>query len=150
MSVAKVLVVDDERIAARNLHYILQKEGHKVETALSGVQAIEMLEAAGENGYDVVLTDLRMPGVDGMQILAKARALHPDIEVIMVTGFATVNSALEAVKAGAYHYLAKPYNISEVRLVVRDALEKRALKRENRQLKERLAQAQENGRNGKE
>lgn len=142
MRAVKVLVVDDEKIAARNLQYILGKEGYTVEVALSGPEAAKMLEAEAENGYDLVLTDLRMPEVDGMQILATARALHPDVEVIMVTGFATVSSALEAVKAGAYHYLAKPYNISEVRLVVRDALEKRALKRENRQLKEQLAQAQ--------
>ena len=142
MKAVKVLVVDDEKIAARNLQYILSKEGYTVEVALSGPEAVKMLEAEAENGYDLVLTDLRMPEVDGMQILATARALHPDVEVIMVTGFATVSSALEAVKAGAYHYLAKPYNISEVRLVVRDALEKRALKRENRQLKEQLAQAQ--------
>lgn len=142
MKAVKVLVVDDEKIAARNLQYILSKEGYTVEVALSGPEAVKMLEAEAENGYDLVLTDLRMPEVDGMQILATARALHPDVEVIMVTGFATVSSALEAVKAGAYHYLAKPYNISEVRLVVRDALEKRALQRENRQLKEQLAQAQ--------
>lgn len=143
MNTANVLVVDDEKIAARNLFHILQKEGYKVEIALSGEQAIERLEAVAENAYDIILTDLRMPGVDGMEILARARVLHPDVEVIMVTGFATVNSAIEAVRAGAYHYLAKPYNISEVRLLVRDALEKRALKRENRQLKERLAQTQE-------
>ena len=142
MKAVKVLVVDDEKIAARNLQYILGKEGYTVEIALSGPEAVKMLKAEAENGYDLVLTDLRMPEVDGMQILATARALHPDVEVIIVTGFATVSSALEAVKAGAYHYLAKPYNISEVRLVVRDALEKRALKRENRQLKEQLAQAQ--------
>jgi DNA-binding NtrC family response regulator len=144
MNAVRVLVVDDEKIAARNLQYILSKEGYTVEVALSGPEAITMLEAA-VNGYDLVLTDLRMPEVDGMQILATARALHPDVEVIMVTGFATVSSALEAVKAGAYHYVAKPYNISEVRLVVRDALEKRALKQENRQLKEQLAQAQGRG-----
>lgn len=150
MRTVNVLVIDDEKIAARNLHYILQKEGYTVNIALSGEQGIEMLEAAAMNEYDIVLTDLRMPGVDGMQILARARELHPDVEVIVVTGFATVSSAMAAVKAGAYHYLAKPYNISEVRLIVRDALEKRALKQENRQLKEKLALVQEGNINGKE
>jgi len=143
MKSVKVLVVDDEKIAARNLQYILSKEGYTVEVALSGQEAANILTTAPENDYDLVLTDLRMPEVDGMKILALARTNHPDIEVIMVTGFGTVSSALAAVQAGAYHYVAKPYNINEVRLVVRDALEKRALKRENRQLKEKLALAQE-------
>lgn len=81
--------------------------------------------------------------MDGMQVLAKARELHTEVEVIMITGFASESSALEALSAGAYHYLAKPYNIREVRQVVRNALEKRALKRANRQLKEQLAKVQE-------
>ena len=135
----RVLIVDDEKIALRNLQHIMKKEGYEVETAESGLLAIKMLEKSLDNEFDVVLTDLKMPEVDGMEVLAKSRKICPDTEVIMVTGYATMNSAIEAVKAGAYHYISKPFELDEVRRVVKKALEKRLLKLENRELKEKLA-----------
>jgi DNA-binding NtrC family response regulator len=139
MEKAKILIVDDEKIALRNLRHILVKEGHEVQTAESGTRALKVLKGMVEDEFDLVLTDLRMPGVDGMEILELSKKLFPDTEVVMITGYATVNSALEAIKAGAYHYVAKPYKLEEVRRVVREALEKRRLRLENRQLKNNLA-----------
>ncbi len=144
MKDVRILVVDDEKIAVRNLQYILKKEGYAVAAAQSGAKALKMIEQAVEDEaeFDVVLTDLRMPGVDGMAVLDRTKQLCPDTEVIMVTGYATVDSAIEAVKAGAFYYVAKPFKLEEVRRVVREALEKRQLKMENRQLRETLARVQ--------
>jgi DNA-binding NtrC family response regulator len=131
----RILVVDDEEVALINLVYVLKKEGYAVTGVQSGPEAVKLL---ARHEYDLVLTDLKMEKVDGMEVLARARERHPDIEVIMITGYATVDSAIEAMKAGAYHYIAKPYKLDEVRKVVREALEKTALKRENQRLKEHL------------
>jgi DNA-binding NtrC family response regulator len=134
---ASVLVVDDERIAARNLEHLLKKEGYDVCTAQSGAAALALLE---QRPFDVVLTDLRMEKVDGMQVLARCRTLHPDAEVILVTGYATTESAVQAMKDGAFYYIAKPFRLDEVRKVVAEAVAKIRLKRENRELREQLEQ----------
>lgn len=131
----RLLVVDDESTALKNLEYILKKEGYEVIATQSGPKALKILE---EEGFAVVLTDLRMEKVDGMQILERCRQLYPDSEVIIITGYATINSAVEAMKKGAYHYIAKPYKLDEVRKVVSEAVEKNRLKKEIRELKERL------------
>jgi DNA-binding NtrC family response regulator len=130
-----VLVIDDERVALKNLEHVMRKEGYEVTATQSGPQALKLLE---ERPFDVVLTDLKMEKVDGMHILRKCRELHPDTEVIMITGYATLDSAVEAMKYGAFHYIAKPFKLDEVRTVVREALEKVALKRENRHLREQI------------
>ena len=124
----RILVVDDERIAVKNLEHILKKEGYSVVGTESGINALELLE---EQHFDVVLTDLRMEKVDGLQILKKCLELHPDTEVIMITGYATLESALEAMKKGAFHYIAKPFKLELVRNVVREAAEKVKLKRKD-------------------
>ncbi len=131
----KLLVVDDEKIALRNLEHVLKKEGYEVAGTQSGTNALALLE---RERFDVVLTDLRMEKVDGMQILKRCREAHPETEVIMITGFATLESAVEAMKHGAFHYVAKPFRLDEVRKVVREALEKIRLRRENRLLREQI------------
>jgi len=131
----RILVVDDEEVALTNLVYVLKKEGYDVTGSQSGPEAVRLL---AKHGYDLVLTDLKMEKVDGMEVLKRAQERHPDVEVIMITGYATVDSAIEAMKAGAYHYIAKPYKLDEVRKVVREALEKTALKRENQRLRDHL------------
>lgn len=133
----RILVVDDEKVALNNLSYILKKEGYEVTGTQSGPRALSLLE---EEEFDLILTDLKMEKVDGMQILARSRELHPGTEVIMITGYATVGSAISAMKAGAYHYIAKPFKLDEVRKVVREALEKKELKQENIKLREQLRQ----------
>jgi len=133
--VNRILVVDDEAVALNNLQHVLKKEGYDVTATQSGPRALKYLE---EEEFDIVLTDLKMEKVDGMQILQRSKQLSPDTEVIMITGFATVDTAIEAMKNGAYHYVSKPYRIDEVRRVVAEALEKRTLKTENALLRERL------------
>ncbi|MDL1956584.1 MAG: sigma-54 dependent transcriptional regulator [Candidatus Desulfofervidus auxilii] len=131
----KLLVVDDEPIALKNLEYILKKEGYEVVSTQSGVHALKLLE---EEEFPVVLTDLRMEKVDGMQILERCRQLYPDSEVIIITAYATIDSAVEAMKKGAYYYIAKPYKLDEVRKVVAEAVKKNRLQKEVKELKQRL------------
>lgn len=133
----KILVVDDERITLKNLEYVLKKEGYEVITTSSGVKALKLLQ---EQEFDVVLTDLKMEKVDGMEILEKTKKLYPDTEVIMITAYATIPSAVETMKKGAYYYIAKPFKLDELRKVVKEALEKVRLKRENKILREQLEQ----------
>ncbi|MEW5768302.1 MAG: sigma-54 dependent transcriptional regulator [bacterium] len=132
---ARLLIVDDERIALENLEHVMKKEGYETITTQSGPQALRLLE---EQEFEVVLTDLRMKKVDGMQILKRCRELYPDTEVIMITAYATVDSGVQAMKRGAYYYIAKPFNLDEVRGIVREAVEKINLKKENRQLREHI------------
>ena len=131
----KILVVDDERVAVRNLEHVLKKEGYDVVGTESGTNALKLLE---EHPFDVVLTDLRMEKVDGLQILKRCRELYPDTEVVMITGYATLESAVEAMKKGAFHYVAKPFKLDLVRNVVKEAIEKVKLKKENRLLRDQI------------
>ena len=131
----QLLVVDDEAAALKNLSHLFQKEGYGVTACQSGQEGIQALR---DREFDLVLTDLRMKGVDGLAVLRQARAAQPDGEVIVITGHATLDSAVAAMKEGAFHYIAKPYRLDEVRQVVRSALEVVALKRENRDLRRRL------------
>jgi DNA-binding NtrC family response regulator len=133
----RILVVDDEKVALNNLVYILKKEDYEVTGTQSGPRALSLLE---EQEFDLVLTDLKMEKVDGMQILKRSKELQPDTEVVMITGYATVDSAISAMKAGAYHYVAKPFKLDEVRKVAHEALEKKRLKYENIRLREQLGQ----------
>ncbi|MEW6117945.1 MAG: sigma-54 dependent transcriptional regulator [Nitrospirota bacterium] len=132
---ARILIVDDEKIALKNLEHVMKKEGYTVTGTQSGQNALKLLE---EQQFDVVLTDLKMEKVDGMQILKKSRELHPDTEIIMITGYATLQSAVDAMKHGAFYYIAKPFKLDEVRKVVREAFEKVRLRRENSQLRAQI------------
>jgi DNA-binding NtrC family response regulator len=131
----KILIVDDERVALKNLEHVMKKEGYDVTATESGQNALKLLE---DQKFDVVLTDLRMEKVDGMQILKKSQDLYPDSEIIMITGYATLESAVDAMKKGAFHYVAKPFKLDVVRNVVKEAIEKVMLKRENRQLRDQI------------
>ncbi|MDP2168963.1 MAG: sigma-54 dependent transcriptional regulator [Rhodocyclaceae bacterium] len=135
MSKGRLLIVDDERVAVKNLEHVLKKEGYEVLATQSSVNALAQLD---KQAFDVVLTDLRMEKIDGMQILQKCRANHPDTEVILITGFATLESAVEAMKHGAFYYIAKPFRLDEVRKVVAEALAKVHLRAENRALREQV------------
>ncbi|SFM90715.1 sigma-54-dependent transcriptional regulator [Thermodesulforhabdus norvegica] len=139
---SRILVVEDEKTARENLKYILEKEGYEVVTAESGEKAVALLET---EDFDLVITDLRMKNIDGMEVLERTRELCPEAEVIVVTAYATVESAVEAMKKGAYYYLAKPYQIDEVRVLVQKALEKSALKKEVHELRRRINKSQDSG-----
>jgi len=130
-----VLIVDDERIAATNLEHLMRKDGYTARSTQSGTAAIAMLD---QQPFDVVLTDLRMEKVDGMQVLRHCKRVHPDSEVILITGYATTESAVEAMREGAFYYIAKPFRLEEVRKVVAEAMEKIRLKAENRELREQI------------
>ncbi len=133
---SKILIIDDELIALKNLKHVMKKEGYAVTGTQSGQKALKYLE---EQQFDVVLTDLRMEKIDGQQILEKCRTHYPDTEVILITGYATLESAVEAMKQGAFYYIGKPFRLDEVRKVVREAVAKVQLKKENQQLRAQLA-----------
>lgn len=136
MSAQQLLVVDDEAIARDNVAYILKKGGYQVITAEDGQAAIGVLE---NREVDLVLTDLRMKGKDGMAVLDACKRLWPQTEVIVVTGYASVDTAVEAIQKGAYHYLAKPVKKEEMLALVQKALEKRALRQEVIELRKQVS-----------
>lgn len=123
----QLLVVDDEEVARRNLEHILSKENYTVDTAANGVEALARLR---ETSYDVILTDFKMERIDGMEILEKTKSIAPQTQVIMITGYATIDTAVEAMKKGAFHYLAKPFKLDDVRDTVKQALQRTSLQKE--------------------
>ncbi len=131
----RLLIVDDEKIALKNLERAMKKEGYDVTATHRSPNALKLLQ---EREFDVVLTDLKMENVDGMQILQKCRELYPDTEIIVITGFATVDSSVKAIKSGAYYYIVKPLKLDEVRKIVKEASEKVKLKKENVHLREQI------------
>lgn len=133
----KILVVDDERDICRALDFILKADGYNVVTALSGEEAIKKIEA---EHFDVVLTDLKMERIDGMAVLEKTKELSSDTAVIIMTAFASVESAVDAMKKGASDYIVKPFVNEEIRLTVKRVLEQKRLMTENIALKQQLSQ----------
>ena len=119
----RLLIVDDEEIARKNLQHIFTKENYTVITAADGAEALAELETSE---FDLLLTDLRMGTIDGMELLEKAKAKYPDTKVIMITAYASIPSAIEAIKKGAFSYIAKPFKLEEVRAAVKQALESKA------------------------
>lgn len=132
-----ILVVDDEKGLLEIFRKILEKEGYAVTTAENGQTAISLLK---NNPYDIVFSDLRMPGVDGLELFRWIHRNTPETTVVIVTAFGTVESAIETLKSGAYDYLIKPVKIDELRLLVKRILEHRQLKSENLELKREVTQ----------
>ncbi len=124
-----ILVIDDEQIMRDGTSRILSKNGWGVITAENGEQGLELIKSRPEQ-IDVILLDLMMPGMSGMEVLDVIRQINPDLLVIVITGYATVESAVEAMKKGAYDFIPKPFTPDQLRIVVRRALEKRALQKE--------------------
>ncbi len=133
MTEDKILVVDDEVGMLTLLRNYLTREGHDVTTAPSAEVALPMVE---EHDIAVVLTDLRMPGMGGMELVREIHALRPETQVILMTAFGSIDTAIEAIKAGAYHFVTKPVKLPEAGALVRKALTERALRLENRQLRQ--------------
>jgi len=130
---ARILVVDDHKDALLGLEQFLTAEGYDVQTAESGEQAIKLLKS---NSYNIVLADLKMRDVDGIGVLKETRKLHPDTEVIIMTAFASVESAVGAMKLGAYDYVSKPLNLDEITVLLQKCLEKQRLAEEVAGLKQ--------------
>ncbi len=135
---ARVLVVDDESGMREFLQICLSRRGHQVETANSGAEAIRRLSDPTAEAIDLVLTDLSMPGVDGMEVLRHCQSLEGGPAVLMMTAYGTADTAVEAMKAGAHDYLLKPFKVDEIQLVVERTLETRSLSSENRRLRDQL------------
>lgn len=132
----KILVADDERHIAEGLQMLLADDGYEVDTATDGKAAWEMVS---KGGYGVVLADLRMPEVDGLELFARMRKAGITSEIIIITGSASVDSAVEAMREGAYDYLEKPLNVARLKALLPKALETYRVKQANRSLEERIA-----------
>ena len=135
MSRGRILVVDDDPIILKSLSEMLRLEKHEVGEAKGAMEALEQLK---EIPYDLVLSDISMPEVDGLKLLKEIKARWPNVVVILMTGFGTIEGAVDAMKYGAFHYVTKPIVDDEVRLVIDRALEAQSLRTENESLKQRL------------
>ena len=107
----RILIVDDEKSQRDMLAGSLEREGYSVTTAESGFEAIELCE---NRYFEVALIDLKMPGMDGIELLQKLRGMNPEIQAIMITAYGSIESAVEAMRLGAYHYVNKPINLDEL------------------------------------
>ncbi len=135
MESAKILVVDDDPDILSVLEELLKKEGHQVTTRADGATAIAV---GREEHFDVVVVDIRLPDLDGLDVLRAFQESSPDAAVIVATAFGTVETAIQAIKSGAYDYIPKPFKLDEVRIVVRRALERKHLLQENRRYRREL------------
>ena len=131
----KVLIVDDDAAMRLFLEEELHEAGYVTLSASSGDDALERLAGAS---VDVVITDVEMPGMKGDELLLRLRSREPDIPVVVITAFGSIQSAVEAIKAGAYHYVAKPFRIEQLLVTLDDALRERRLKREIASLRESI------------
>ena len=129
---ARILIVDDEEIVLRSCVRILENNEYHVESVLDPWEALRRID---ENGFDVLVLDIMMPKIDGLQVLQHVKERHPDVDVIMMTGLSQIQTAVKAMKLGAFDYLSKPFDPDELKLVVERALERQRLLRENRALK---------------
>lgn len=137
---ARILLVDDEVAHLKTLERLFLKEGYEVATAEGGQQALDLMR---ESKFNLVITDLMMPEIDGMDLLKLARTLQPETEVILMTAFGTVERAVEGMKEGAYDFVSKPIKRATILKAARQGLERQALLVENKELKARLADLQE-------
>ncbi|MGD8387685.1 MAG: response regulator [Desulfobacteraceae bacterium] len=135
-----ILAVDDDRRMRSVLKSLLAEEGHEVATSSDGLEAIAQCR---ETAFDLVITDLMMPGASGIEVLKACRQSYPDTLVVLITGFASLETAIEAIREGAYDYITKPFKMDEMKIVVKNAGEQIRLQRENRRLLEELKEAYE-------
>lgn len=135
MALCKILVVDDEESIREFFEIMLKREGYEVVTSPNGREALEFLK---KNQVDLVISDLQMPELSGMELLSAAKEVDPELLFIMITAFGSTETAVEAMKLGAYDYVQKPFKIDEVKIVIAQALEKKSLRLENAQLKKEL------------
>jgi DNA-binding NtrC family response regulator len=133
---ARILVVDDEEIVIRSCLRILDGSGYQIETAHDGREALQRVD---QNPYDILILDIMMPNVGGLEVLRRVKESHPDIDVIMITGLSQIDTAVQAMKLGAFDYISKPFEPDELKLVVQRALERRELMQENLNLKSEVS-----------
>ncbi len=135
MSKERVLVVDDEESIREFLEIMLRREKYEVETASNAKKALKLLE---KENFDMIITDIQMPEMSGIELLGKVKDMDSDTVVIMITAYGSTESAVEAMKLGAYDYITKPFKIDELKIIIKNALSANTLKQENIQLKKAL------------
>ena len=135
---AKILVIDDEKAIRRSIKEILEFEKNQVEEAEDGLSGLEM---ALKNNYDIILSDIKMPKLDGLELLQKLMESHVSSAIIVMSGHGTIETAVDAVKSGAYDYLAKPIDLNRLLVSVRNALEKGELITETKVLKKKITKS---------
>ncbi|MGD0845645.1 MAG: sigma-54 dependent transcriptional regulator [Geobacteraceae bacterium] len=131
----KILVVDDELSMREFLSILLEREGYATRLAENAESALQLLES---EDFALVISDVNMPGLDGIRLLERIKKLTPETAVLLITAFSTAEQAVEAMKLGAYDYIAKPFKVEEIKVLVRNALEKRTLQKENIRLKQEI------------
>jgi two-component system nitrogen regulation response regulator NtrX len=133
---SNILIVDDEKAIRKTLSEILSYEGYKIDEAGDGEEGIRKFR---DKEYDVILCDIKMPKMDGIEFLEKAKELNPDIPVIMISGHGTIETAVEAVKKGAYDYISKPPDLNRLLITIRNAMDKTSLVAETKVLKRKVS-----------
>lgn len=137
---SNILIIDDEKAIRKTLTEILSYEGYKIEEAGDGEEGLRKFK---EKTYDVVLCDIKMPKIDGIEFLDKVREVNPDVPVIMISGHGTIETAVEAVKKGAYDYIAKPPDLNRLLITIRNAMDKTNLVAETKVLKRKVSKVEE-------
>jgi two-component system, NtrC family, nitrogen regulation response regulator NtrX len=137
---SSILIIDDEKAIRKTLSEILSYEGYKLEEAGDGEEGLKRIR---EKEYDVILCDIKMPKIDGIEFLEKAKELNPDIPIIMISGHGTIETAVEAVKKGAYDYISKPPDLNRLLITIRNAMDKTSLVAETKVLKRKVSRMQE-------
>ncbi|HEY8388571.1 MAG TPA: sigma-54 dependent transcriptional regulator [Parasegetibacter sp.] len=137
---SNILLIDDEKAIRKTLGEILAYEGYKIDEAADGEEGLRLFR---EKTYDVVLCDIKMPKIDGIEFLSKAAEANPDVPIIMISGHGTIETAVEAVKKGAFDYISKPPDLNRLLITIRNAMDKNTLATETRTLKRRVAKVQE-------
>lgn len=137
---ARILVVDDEESMCEFMQIMLSKEGYEVTSDISANNALKVLDRAkkSENKIDLMIADLMMPEMSGIELLGKAKAIDPELEFIVMTAFASVETAIEALKKGAFDYITKPFKVDEVKIAVKKVEERKQIRNENKILKQQL------------
>jgi DNA-binding NtrC family response regulator len=134
-----ILIVDDEPLVRRSLSELLTLSGYAVTSAADGKEALDLLKAYDA---DVVISDIKMPNIDGIQLVKKIKALHPDTQIILMTGYGSIENAVNAIREGAYDYITKPIVDNEIKIIIERIIKERQLKEENIRLKQQLAVTQ--------
>ena len=137
---SNILIIDDEKAIRKTLSEILSYEGYKIDEAGDGEEGLKKFR---EKEYDVILCDIKMPKMDGIEFLEKAKEANPDIPIIMISGHGTIETAVEAVKKGAYDYISKPPDLNRLLITIRNAMDKTSLVAETKVLKRRVSKVQE-------
>jgi len=133
---ARILVIDDERGIRNTLKDILEYEKHEVEVAATGEEGLEHLR---NNGFDLIFLDVKMPGLDGIEVLQDVARAHPEIPVVMISGHGNIDTAVDAIKKGAFDFLEKPLDLNRILVTVRNATDKAKLLQETRMLRKQLS-----------